>query len=340
MPSIASATILSAEPDSHAQVFLRGDVQIAGHDRLIAAWSDLSAAAPLVQEYASRQARMPVAVLIGGDPAVQLAAAAPVSPAVDPLGLAELRQKPLDAVACRSVDLLVPAESDIVIEGSIGPADAETRTPPRFSPTGRMIEERPGHVIQVTAITHRANRIFPAAVPGTYGNDACLRERPMSRLSAVLEDANPRVGRFRSALSGGQGIWRSSPFVRPTPARPARWRRPPGDCGRLLLPGCGGSRRGVNVRDAEQVWAAIAHEAHLVRDVWQLAVPADNIDPTSPGMSLAAEWPLTPRGSFCRGPRIAAGNVIFKSTRGKLVTDRWAQYGLGPERLEIPHATR
>src|SRR5271157_2566744 len=31
-PAIASATILSAEPDSHAQVFLQGDLQIAGRD--------------------------------------------------------------------------------------------------------------------------------------------------------------------------------------------------------------------------------------------------------------------------------------------------------------------
>ena len=38
-PAIHSATIVSAEPDSHAQVFLQGDVQISGRDRLIAAWT-------------------------------------------------------------------------------------------------------------------------------------------------------------------------------------------------------------------------------------------------------------------------------------------------------------
>ena len=144
-PAIPSATILSAEPDSHAQVFLHGDVQIAGSDRLIAAWSDIAGAVPLLREYASRQARMPVAVVIGGDPAVHLAAAAPMPAAVDPLGLAGmLREKPLDAVACRSIDLLAPAESDIVIEGYIDPLDAETRTAPRFSPTDRMIEDQAG----------------------------------------------------------------------------------------------------------------------------------------------------------------------------------------------------
>ena len=105
-PAMSSATILSAEPDSHAQVFLQGDVQIAGRDRLVAAWSDIATAAPLMQEYASRQAQMPVAVVIGGDPAMHLAASAPMPSAVDPLGLAGLlREKSLDAVACRSIDL-------------------------------------------------------------------------------------------------------------------------------------------------------------------------------------------------------------------------------------------
>ena len=158
-------------------------MQIVGRDRLIAAWSDIAVAIPLLQEYASRQARMPVAVVIGGDPAVHLAAAAPVPSAVDPLGLAGLlREKPLDAVACRSIDLLVPAESDIVIEGYIDPADAETRTAPRFSPTGRIIEDQPGYAIHVTAMTHRANRIFPAAVPGMDCNEVCLRDRAMARV--------------------------------------------------------------------------------------------------------------------------------------------------------------
>ena len=81
-------------------MFLQGDIQIAGRDRLTAVWPDVATASPLLREYASRQARMPVAVVIGGDPAVQLAAAAPVPAAVDPLGLAGLlREKPLDAVA-------------------------------------------------------------------------------------------------------------------------------------------------------------------------------------------------------------------------------------------------
>ena len=147
---------------------------------------------------------MPIAVVIGGDPAVHLAAAAPLPAAVDPLGLAGvLREKPLDAVACRSIDLLVPAESDIVIEGYIDPADAETRTAPRFSPTGRIIEDQPGHMIHVTAMTHRANRIFPATVPGCDGNEVCSRPPDGTGLLAAVKLRIPELVDFDLPLSGG-----------------------------------------------------------------------------------------------------------------------------------------
>src|SRR5208337_580774 len=156
------------------QVFLPGDMQIFGPDRLLAVWSDIATAFPLLQEYASRQARMPVAIVIGGDPAVHLAAAAPMPAVVDPFGLAGmLREKPLDAVACRSIDLLVPAESDIVLEGLIDPVDAEIRSRLRFSSTDRILADQRGHTIHVTAVTHRANRIFPAVVPGIDCNEVC-----------------------------------------------------------------------------------------------------------------------------------------------------------------------
>ena len=197
-PAIPSATVLSAEPDSHAQVFLQGDVQIAGRDRLIAAWSDIANATPLLREYASRQARMPVAIVIGGDPAVHLAAAAPMPPAVDPLGLAGLlREKPLDAVACRSIDLLVPAESDIVIEGYID--SAGSRDPDRSA-----------------ILAHRSHHRGPAGTRDPCDGGDASGESHFSRrgsrdglqrglfarppdgegLSAVLEAADSRTGRF------------------------------------------------------------------------------------------------------------------------------------------------
>jgi len=334
-PAILSATILSAEPDSHDQVFLRGDVQITAHDRLIAAWSDAAGAVPLLREYADRQARMPVAVVIGGDPAAHLAAAAPMPAAVDPLGLAGfLRDKPLDAVACRSVDLLVPAESDIVIEGYFDPAAAETRTVPRFSPTARILEDQPGHTIHVTALTHRANRIFPAAIPATDCSEVCLRDRVMARLFLpVLKLRIAELADFDLPLSGGArhlallAIHKTYVGQARQVATAAWGLRPFGFAKLLVIVDAE-----VDVHDAEEVRAAIVHEAHLERDAWLQTAPPDPLDPTSLGGELGRRMAIdATRKIGIEGHASRSRRADLDRDLEKLVTDRWTQYGLGPE---------
>ena len=334
-PAIPAATVLSAEPDSHAQIFLQGDLQISSRDRLTAAWSDIAAAMPLFQEYASRQAQMPIAVVIGGDPAVHLAAAAPMPAAVDPLGLAGmLREKPLDAVACRSIDLLAPAEADIVIEGHIDPADAETRAAPRFSPSGRIIADQPGYTIHVTAVTHRANRIFPATIAGPDCHEVCLRDRIMSRaFLPLLKLRIPELVDFDLPLSGGARHL-AVLAIRKTYAGQAHqvvtvaWGMRPFCFAKMLVI----VDAEVDVCDAGQVWAAIAHEAHPVRDVWLHSAPPDPLDPALTGDVLGRRMAIDATRKFAaEGCASRPRNASSDSEMEKLVTQRWNEYGLGPE---------
>jgi 4-hydroxy-3-polyprenylbenzoate decarboxylase len=334
-PAISSATVLSAEPDSHAQVFLQGDVQISGRDRLIAAWSDIATAVPLLRQYASRQARMPVAVVVGGDPAVQLAAAAPLPSTTDPLGLAGLlRDKPLDAVACRSIDLLAPAESDIVIEGYIDPLDADCRTLPRFSPTGRIIADQPGHAIHVTAMTHRANRILPAAAPGLDCNEVCLRNRAMARIFLpFLKMRIPELVDFDLPLSGGARhlaiIATGKSYAgQARQVASMAWGLRPFCFAKLLVV----VDAEVDVRDPEQIWAAITQEAHLLGDVWPHTAALDPWDPasTTGEFSQAVAIDATRKiGGEGHGSR--SRNADADRALESLVSERWTQYGLGPE---------
>jgi 4-hydroxy-3-polyprenylbenzoate decarboxylase len=363
-PTLSSATILSALPDSHAQVFLPGDVQVAGRDRLVAVWTEIETALPLIHEYAARQAKMPVAIVLGGDPAVHLAAAAPLPSAVDPLGLAGLlREKPLDAVACRSIDLWAPAESDIVIEGHIDPADAapvpapaacgqivaENRhSRPRFAPTDRIIGHqkaafRRGEswAIHVTAVTHRANRVFPAVQPlslrhaaGIDGNENCILHRAMARIFLpFLRTRIPEMVDFDLPLSGAARHLAILAIRKTYPGQAhqvatAAWSMRPFSFARLLVV----VDAGVNVRDAEEVWAAIAHEANVERDIWLHAAPPDPLDPTSDGDELGRRLDIDATRKFAseESPGVTR-NVLLERDIENLVTDRWAQYGLGPE---------
>ncbi len=116
--------------------------------------------------YEKARKRMPVAVCLGGDPLLTFAATAPLPDGIDELLFAGyLRQKPVELVKCESHDLMVPAESDFVIEGFVEPGERRTEGP--FGDhTGFYTMEDEYPVFHVTAITHRKNAVYPATIVG------------------------------------------------------------------------------------------------------------------------------------------------------------------------------
>jgi len=87
----------------------------------------------IAQHYAKAFAKgkpLPVAVAIGVDPAITIAAGAPFPLGVDEMGRAgSLRGAPVELVQCRRVPLEVPANAEIVLEGEIRPGDVGEEGP-------------------------------------------------------------------------------------------------------------------------------------------------------------------------------------------------------------------
>ncbi len=110
--------------------------------------------------------RIPVAVALGGDPAQMWCGSAPLPPNIDEYLLANwLRGKPVSFVKCITQDIEVPANSEIVIEGYVDPNEHRAEGP--FGDhTGFYTPPDRFPVMHVTAITHRANAIYPATVVG------------------------------------------------------------------------------------------------------------------------------------------------------------------------------
>ncbi|MDO8730909.1 MAG: menaquinone biosynthesis decarboxylase [Candidatus Omnitrophota bacterium] len=110
--------------------------------------------------------KMPVAVALGGDPASMYAASAPLPPEIDEYLFAGfLRKEPVELVKGVTVDLEVPAEAEIVIEGyvEVGPRREEG---PFGDHTGYYSLAEPYPVMKVTAITHRKNPVYPTTIVG------------------------------------------------------------------------------------------------------------------------------------------------------------------------------
>ena len=110
--------------------------------------------------------RMPVAVSFGGDPALTYAATAPLPPFLSEVMFTGfLRGEGVEMVRCLSSDLEVPADSEIVIEGWVDPAELR-REGPFGDHTGyySLADDYP--VLHVEAITHRRHPVYPATIVG------------------------------------------------------------------------------------------------------------------------------------------------------------------------------
>ena len=110
--------------------------------------------------------RMPVAVAFGGDPALLYAATAPLPPFLSEVMFTGfLRGEGVEMVKCVSHDLEVPADSELVIEGWVDPAELR-REGPFGDHTGyySLADDYP--VLHVEAITHRKSPVYPATIVG------------------------------------------------------------------------------------------------------------------------------------------------------------------------------
>jgi 4-hydroxy-3-polyprenylbenzoate decarboxylase len=125
----------------------------------------------------ARGEKLPAAVILGCPPCVAFTSAQKLPENVDELHIAGgLAGAPIQVVRCKTVDLLVPAEAEIVIEGYI---DTEWLEPE--APFG----ESHGHVnlqeynafMEITAITRRRNAILTSIISQVTPSESSLIKR-------------------------------------------------------------------------------------------------------------------------------------------------------------------
>ena len=113
-----------------------------------------------------KQTRMEVAVAIGADPATMFSGILPLPPDLDEMLFAGfLRSKPVELVKCETVDLEVPANAEIVLEGYVTLGELQTEGP--FGDhTGFYSLEDEFPVFHVTCITQRKKPIYATTIVG------------------------------------------------------------------------------------------------------------------------------------------------------------------------------
>ena len=126
--------------------------------------------------------RLPVACVIGADPATMFSAACPLPGGMDELMLAGfLRRKSVELVKCKTLDLEVPAEAEIVLEGYV--EEGETRLEGPFGDhTGFYSRAKDFPVFHLTCMTHRKDPVYVTTVVGRAPMEDCYMGKAIERI--------------------------------------------------------------------------------------------------------------------------------------------------------------
>ena len=148
--------------------------------------------------------RMPVAVAIGADPVVTFSGTAPLPAGFDELTFAGfLRGRGVPVVSCRTVDLKVPAEAEIVLEGFVDNAELR-REGPFGDHTGvySLADDFP--VFHVTCMTRRRSPIYHTTIVGRPPmEDAWLGKATERLFLPILQQLLPEVVDYNLPIEGG-----------------------------------------------------------------------------------------------------------------------------------------
>ena len=146
---------------------------------------------------AAKTAPFPVAVVLGADPATTLAAVCPIPDNMSEFDFAGLlRGAKTELVKCVSIDLEVPANAQIVLEGHVSLTDYRGEGP-YGDHTGyyNSVEEFP--VFTISAITMRADPIYHSTYTGRPPDECSVLGESLNELFIpLLQQQFPEIVDF------------------------------------------------------------------------------------------------------------------------------------------------
>lgn len=280
----------------------------------------------------ARGERLPVAVVIGSDPAVMYCASAPLPPDIDEMLLAGfLRKSPVELVACETVPLEVPANAEIVLEGYVDPRERRLEGP--FGDhTGYYSLEDMYPVFHITCITMRKDAIYPATIVGKPPMEDCFMAKATERIFLpLLRKTLPEIVDMNLPL---EGVFHNIALISIDKKYPGHARKV-----MYALWGLGQMSftkmivivdKSVDVQNPGEVAWRVGNNVDPKRDVVIVEGPLDVLEHASAipayggkmGIDATKKWPSE---GFTRP---WPDDIVMSGDIKKLVDSRWSEYGL------------
>ncbi len=281
---------------------------------------------------------LPAAFALGGDPAATLAAALDWF-SIDGFVLAGLlRNQPWDTVPARSQPLSVPADAEMIIEGTLRPDDAAPLVLASATSGYYLDPSARRWTFEVSAITQRANPLLPLTVVGDLaggvpqGEAAVLHEVRSRLLRPLLRGAVPELVDCSLPSVGGPSGFAVLAIRKSYPGQARRaahavWGLPPLERLRTIVV----VDADIDVHDFGQVLGRVAANVAPDRDISSQTGPGDPLSHAdgTPGLGsqllIDATAKMPPEHS-----RVWPQPLVRPGELRDTVARRWAEYGLPP----------
>src|SRR5581483_9709039 len=180
-PTLTATNVITRDPETGIQNMGTYRAALKAPDRLVVRMATRVGGAGGYQHYLKHQKRgdkeMPCAIVLGCPPFVAFTGPQKLPVDIDEAAVAGgLAGCPIDMVRAHSVDLLVPADSELVIEGMIDTEWLEPEAP--FGESHGHVALQEFHMpMRVTAITHRRKPVIPSYLSQVAPSESSVIKR-------------------------------------------------------------------------------------------------------------------------------------------------------------------
>ena len=313
-------------------------LQMQSHNTMTVHWLSVRGGARHLRKAAEQGKKLEVAIALGVDPLIIMAAATPI-----PVDLSEWLFAGLYGgsgvylAKCKTVDLEVPADSEFVLEGTI--------TPGEVLPDGPFgdhmgyyggVEDSP--LIRFHCLTHRKNPIYLTTFSGRPPKEEAMMAIALNRIyTPILRQQVSEIVDFFLPM---EALSYKAAVISIDKAYPGQARRaalafwsalPQFTYTKFVIV----VDKEINIRDPRQVVWALTSKVDPARDVFILPdTPFDSLDFASEKIGLGSRMGIDATTKVHPETEHAWGEALESDPDvAAMVERRWAEYGLADLQL-------
>jgi len=309
-------------------------LQLQSKNTMTVHWLSVRGGARHLRKAAEAGKKLEIAIALGVDPLIIMAAATPI-----PVDLSEwlfaglYGGSSVKLARCKTVDLEVPADSEFVLEG--------TMTPGEMLPDGPFgdhmgyyggVEDSP--LVRFHAITHRKDPIYLTTFSGRPPKEEAMMAIALNRIYTPI--LRQQVSEITDFFLPMEALSYKAAIISIDKAYPGQAKRaalafwsalPQFTYTKFVIV----VDKSINIRDPRQVVWAISSKVDPVRDVFILPeTPFDTLDFASEKIGLGGRMGIDATTKIPPETNHEWGAVLESDPdTAEKVTQRWQEYGLG-----------